>query len=130
MSAEQLAGVWLNGHIHELLDAQSGTNNTLQGPENGITDDPHALGNDTTAQALRATLQHAEKVVEAARAALVSYVQSVKEGMPAASHVGHLNSAVGATQGDLVASPHGSSRRGATSRELSGEMGGDTICAQ
>jgi hypothetical protein len=87
MTDVQLEGVWLNGHIRELREEQQ---KQKQKPA------AEAATTDATAQALKDALQQAEKVVVAARAALLSY---------------------------------GSQRRGPTSRELSGEMGGDTICA-
>lgn len=93
MEPKQLEGLWLNGHIHELKDEQAreGSQAAQKNGHRGGADDP-------TARALRDALGHAEKVVEAARAALLGYV-----GMAA--------------------------RRGPTSRELSGEMGGDTVVA-
>lgn len=104
MTSEQLKGLWLNGHIHELKDEQAheqaedkgiATRNGHQG-----TLLPAGVGgvDDPTARALRDALGHAEKVVEAARAALLGYVGAA-------------------------------ARRGPTSRELSGEMGGDTVVA-
>jgi hypothetical protein len=93
MTPEQLEGLWLNGHIRELRDEQRQRQLGARGM-NG------EAGGDPTARALRDALAHAEKVVEAARAALLGYV-----GASAAA------------------------RRGPTSRELSGEMGGDTVVA-
>lgn len=97
MEPKQLEGLWLNGHIRELKDEQS-----QAAQKNGHGGDllPAGVGgaDDPTAQALRDALGHAEKVVEAARAALLGYVGTA-------------------------------ARRGPTSRELSGEMGGDTVVA-
>lgn len=87
MTDAQLEGVWVNGHIRELKEEQK---------TNAVSRND-ATVNDPTAQLLSDALQHAEKVVIAARAALLSYA--------------------------------GSQHRGPTSRELSGEMGGDTIHA-
>ncbi|KAI0025644.1 hypothetical protein F4780DRAFT_217017 [Xylariomycetidae sp. FL0641] len=98
MDATQLAGVWLNGHIRGLLEEQQQQKGHVNGQGVGSGDD------DATARALRDTLRHAEKVAEAAQAALTAYVQG------------------GGSGGGL-------SRRGPTSRELSGEMGGDTVAA-
>lgn len=94
MAPKQLEGLWLNGHIRELMDEQAwGKNGHRETAGVGGVDDP-------TARALRDALGHAEKVVEAARAALLGYVGAAAAG-----------------------------RRGPTSRELSGEMGGDTVVA-
>ncbi|KAI1343926.1 hypothetical protein F5Y15DRAFT_181930 [Xylariaceae sp. FL0016] len=115
MTPAQLSGLWLNGHIRALLEEQ--THGGGGGSSSPDDENP-------TARALRDALGHAEKVVESARAALQSYVGSEapaqhlgvagKSGFPANGANGH---GVGMT------------RRGATSRELSGEMGGDTVVA-
>jgi hypothetical protein len=120
MAAEQLDGLWLNGHIRELLEEresakeqpikQNGTptltptaaiNGNGTSTSNGVKTHLNPATADQTVLALRDALAHAEKVVEAARLALVSYVEAIQE-------------------------PAGAQRRGPTSRELSGEMGGDT----
>lgn len=104
MKPEQLEGLWINGHIRELLEEQQQKKQTVQkGNGNGSTQaKPSAAATeDPTTRALQEALAHAEKVVESARAALGLYVQQT---------TGH-------------------ARRGPTSRELSGEMGGDTIVA-
>ncbi|KAK7704169.1 hypothetical protein SLS64_008727 [Diaporthe eres] len=106
MEPRQLEGLWLNGHIHELKDEQARVEAGAGGlatRENGHRGDvllPAGVGgaDDPTARALRDALGHAEKVVEAARAALLGYAGAA-------------------------------ARRGPTSRELSGEMGGDTVVA-
>ncbi|KAK4166146.1 histone-lysine N-methyltransferase ash1 [Cladorrhinum sp. PSN259] len=125
MAPSQLEGLWLNGHIRELLrekqqqqqQQQKHSNNNaskkLNGhatngwQTNGYTNGKKAAedNNDPTAIALRNALTQAEKMVEAARIALITYVDS------------------------LESSHEGLQRRGPTSRELSGEMGGDTIVA-
>ena len=104
MAPAQLDGLWLNRHIRELLEEKntplkkSSANGNTNG--NGTYAATTAATNDQTVLALRNALSHAEKVVDAARLALVSYYD--------------------ATSAD------GGRRRGPTSRELSGEMGGDT----
>lgn len=132
MTRAQLDGVWLNGHIRELLEKQQ--NAAACGekrPENGASRIPLPETNDPTAQALKDALLHAEKVVEAARVALISYVESVDSRNRNGKAQGSYNGAsFGAGPGDQsVGLVGGASRRGPTSRELSGEMGGDTICA-
>ncbi|CAM1509170.1 Fc.00g029090.m01.CDS01 [Cosmosporella sp. VM-42] len=104
MTKEQLQGIWLNGHIIELLKEQE------RGLRNGTSIDP-------TAQALQNAFVHAQKVVEAARLALQTYT-----GGPSRT-----SSAVGTIANGRPAKVVGAERRGRTSRELSGEMGGDTI---
>ncbi|KAI1460909.1 hypothetical protein F4805DRAFT_415995 [Annulohypoxylon moriforme] len=134
MTRAQLEGVWLNGHIHELLKEQELGGKEPE-PENGrsttttttkISSAPApstVSEEDATAQALRDALKHAEKVVEAARIALTSYLESatlrgkIGEGNANGFGVSNATLATGLT------------RRGVTSRELSGEMGGDTIVA-
>lgn len=143
MTDAQLSGIWLNGHIRELLEEQRGRgyDNTILSTSststslsttttaNGSTTASSVNGDnniekltgfglvgggqelDQTAQSLRDALTHAEKVVEAAKTALTSYIGAVN--------------AKGA--GNKV--PEGAQRRGPTSRELSGEMGGDTVVA-
>lgn len=105
MTPKQLEGLWLNGHIRELKDEQAREEARSGGyatQENGHRGNllPAGVGgaDDPTARALRDALGHAEKVVEAARAALLGYAGAA-------------------------------ARRGPTSRELSGEMGGDTVVA-
>ncbi|KAL1880032.1 hypothetical protein Daus18300_001395 [Diaporthe australafricana] len=103
MAPKQLEGLWLNGHIRELMDEQQ----QARGAEDGHrgmspllpTGVAGGAADDPTARALRDALGHAEKVVEAARAALLGYAGAAAR------------------------------RGGPTSRELSGEMGGDTVVA-
>ncbi|KAK3396989.1 hypothetical protein B0T20DRAFT_246626 [Sordaria brevicollis] len=138
MTDAQLSGIWLNAHIRELLEEQRGSSPGLSIPTsntastNGTTTAATTTANasttassvngdayttseykegelDQTAQSLRDALTHAEKVVEAARNALMSYV--------------------GAVNAKGAKTPEGAQRRGPTSRELSGEMGGDTVVA-
>lgn len=101
MKPEQLDGLWLNNHIRDLLDERSRSIGNYTGT---ATD-------DATVTALKDAVTHAQKVVEAAKLALQRYT-------------GHLNGS--GFPGDLK-DTNGLKRRGATSRELSGEMGGDTI---
>jgi hypothetical protein len=117
MTPGQLEGLWINGHIRELL-AEKSAGGKRGPPGNG---NAAAVGTgpaaplDPAARALRDVLEHAEKVVEAARLALNSYVDS-RSGFVSTAGDGMLSSASG-----------GRTRRGPTSRELSGEMGGDTV---
>ncbi|KAK0615821.1 hypothetical protein B0T17DRAFT_619428 [Bombardia bombarda] len=141
MADAQLEGLWLNGHIRELLEERNSNKSTATAAavsgkngvssngttaaavsENGTTaasngngylplqgkDKTAATavnGSDQTAQALHSAVEQAEKMVEAARHALVMYFRGL-EGQQQQQE--------------------GALRRGPTSRELSGEMGGDT----
>ncbi|XXG97000.1 hypothetical protein Hte_003293 [Hypoxylon texense] len=137
MAKSQLEGLWLNGHIHELLeerdhreDAKPGNGSALAG--GSLT--KGGLSEDTTAQALKDALKHAEKVVEASRHALQSYLESAAL---ATRNGGRYRTGNDYTVASKPAGPGGAdasvvtglTRRGATSRELSGEMGGDTSIA-
>jgi len=119
MTDAQLEGLWINGHIIELREEQK---KAKAAAVNGTA------ANDPTAQALKAALQQAEKVVVAARAALFSYAQTVGNGYGQ----GYANGSpaqFGVDGLSKTGSTNGAQRRGPTSRELSGEMGGDTIRA-
>ena len=108
MTRAQLDGLWLSKHIRELRAEQEAA---------ASSPPPSASGSsDPTTSALQNAIDQAEKVVEAARAALLSYTSSSSNG--ASKFLS--NSADNATNGN------GIGRRGLTSRELSGEMGGDT----
>ncbi|KAJ4158106.1 uncharacterized protein LMH87_008648 [Akanthomyces muscarius] len=107
MTRAQLDGLWLSKHIRELRAEQ----------ESAGSPSPASVSSDPTTSALQNALDQAEKVVEAARAALLSYTSSSSSN-GASTFLS--NSADNATKGN------GIGRRGLTSRELSGEMGGDT----
>ncbi|ORY64357.1 uncharacterized protein BCR38DRAFT_434889 [Pseudomassariella vexata] len=140
MAQNQLEGLWLNGHIRELLEEKSWAKGASDGGNlsgNGSAP-PIEIPDDATAKALKDALKHAEMVVEAARVALNSYLQSSQEivfgnggrknGFDQTSNRTTIEtgSADFASHAGLVS---GGVRRGPTSRELSGEMGGDTIAA-
>ncbi|KAL7787775.1 hypothetical protein V8C37DRAFT_389993 [Trichoderma ceciliae] len=88
MPSEQLEGLWLNGHIYELLEEQTLLRN-----------------NDHSAQPPDAALKGVQDT-------------AVVNGR--AEKTNCKNTEIGLTGLGLV-------RRGVTSRELSGEMGGDTV---
>jgi len=90
-------------------------------------------GPDAIEAALVASLKQAEKVVEAAKFALSSYVSQHGKGAP---NGGARENGVGSRElsgemgGDTEENgAEGEKRRGVTSREMSGEMGGDTKIA-
>ncbi|WYZ36738.1 hypothetical protein EsH8_II_000244 [Colletotrichum jinshuiense] len=121
MTRAQLEGLWLNGHIRELLEER----------------DAGRSGNDDpTAQALRDALKAAERVVESARLALRSYSEATGNGNGADQHP-HQKTVKNGANGvkPNVPSPHqqpgvaAAGRNGASARELGGEMSGDTRAA-
>lgn len=100
MTSAQLDGLWLSKHIRELrAELESAGSASPAGSSSS---------SDPTTSALQNAIDQAEKVVEAARAALLSYASSSSNGA------------------DSAFKGNGIGRRGLTSRELSGEMGGDT----
>ncbi|KAM3555798.1 hypothetical protein MY1884_005397 [Beauveria asiatica] len=105
MTSAQLDGLWLAKHIRELR-AEQASSSLLATP---------AFSSDPTAYALQQAIDQAEKVVEAARSALLSYTSTATGSSKFLS-----NSA------DDVKGNGAGRRVGPTSRELSGEMGGDT----
>lgn len=113
MTPKQLEGMWLNGHIRELLDEQ-------QCRREGTG------GGDPIAKALHDALAQAEKVVEAARFALRTYVEAAGP-TPSASANG--SDGRGSALNGHASKAAALNRRGPTSRELSGEMSGDTAVA-
>ncbi|CAI4211587.1 unnamed protein product [Parascedosporium putredinis] len=137
MTAEQLTGIWLNSHIRELLeerDTAAAAAAAATTASNGQTNGHHANGTktiapengvDQTADALRDALKHAEQVVQAAKTALATYLDSRTGSAYPAAAAADGNGAVhenGEQNGKA-----GMQRRGVTSREMSGEMGGDTL---
>ncbi|KAI1496401.1 hypothetical protein F5X99DRAFT_424691 [Biscogniauxia marginata] len=132
MTPAQLSGAWLNGHIRELLEERQHPRPHPLHPSRREDETAHNDNNDATAQALRDTLGHAEKVVEAARAALRSYVagnSKTTTTMVRADGGGGGGGGGAGFGGVGLEGSAGLTRRGATSRELSGEMGGDTMVA-
>lgn len=135
MTLTQLDGLWLNGHIRELLEErEKGTPKkngsasaaavangngvaATKASEKGVDGSIETLTESAnqTVQALRDALMRAEKVVEA--------LQLTGFGNANGSANGNGFDAVKAT---ATKAPSGCQRRGPTSRELSGEMGGDT----
>ncbi|KAJ6784118.1 hypothetical protein PWT90_07268 [Aphanocladium album] len=115
MTAAQLDGLWLSKHIRELRAEQAGGGSPSPSPASSSS--------DPTAYALQNAVEQAEKVVEAARSALLSYTNTTtaNNGNKFLSNGGGGSSSTENGKGS-----NGIGRRGPTSRELSGEMGGDT----
>lgn len=107
MSPLQLQGVWLNTHIRELLGRE-------------FTDDP-------TAVALTDALIQAEKVVDAARIAVRTYAAAAATKASSFAPGGRDVFNGKWNGGGVFVPAEGLNRRGPSSRELSGEMGGDTV---
>ncbi len=125
MKPEQLEGVWLNAHIRALLeerDAVPSENRVAAVSGNGTMpneaisligkglDDVRTK--DATEEALMSALDQARKMVDAAQKALDTY-----KSIHGRSSVDDL----GSTRGKRA-----NRQNGVGSRELSGEMGGDT----
>ncbi|KAH8811553.1 hypothetical protein F5884DRAFT_279801 [Xylogone sp. PMI_703] len=106
MSNEQLKGYWINPHIRDLLEERDSASSasTIKKKETEPISEKEI---DVTEEALKATLEQARKLVQAAQKALDSYI-SVHSS-------------------DVEIGFNGHTRRGVTSREMSGEMGGDTL---
>lgn len=121
MSLEQLKGLWLNGHIRELLEDKAAGRGRLSENGNSSVGHGQVVTGDLTAQALKDALKHAEQVVASAKLALRSYVESNHGSYRFQND--HRSASVDL---DLDGSH---TRQGPTSRELSGEMGGDTTVA-
>ncbi|TDZ30706.1 Histone-lysine N-methyltransferase ash1 [Colletotrichum spinosum] len=115
MTRSQLEGLWLNGHIRELLDERDSNAGRSE------NDDP-------TAQALRDALKAAEHVVEAARSALRSYTESSKGNNGHNQQHQQMEMANNGLNGSKFngGQKTAEARNGASARELGGEMGGDT----
>ncbi|CAG8975774.1 hypothetical protein HYALB_00009295 [Hymenoscyphus albidus] len=118
MTSQNLAGYYLNGHIRELLEEKNGGMN----------------GVDEMKELLEVTVRKAREALESAESALGGYSKVMREigrGMNGSGKeekrngVGKMNGE-GVGGGDMLGF-EGAGRRGVTSREMSGEMGGDTI---
>lgn len=107
MKRDQLEGNWLNAHIRALLDGAG---------------DSESEPKDATEDALQATLTQARKMLDAAQRALDIY-KSGREEAIGQNGLALLEAGEGREANGGI---HGGKRRGVTSRELSGEMGGDT----
>lgn len=143
MGVGALQGVWLNAHIRGLLEERERGDGAVDIPahhqngnekedekENGNANSKHDF--DAMETALLASLQQAEMLVEAAKHALSTYVGQYEYGKLAQSG-GVRENVVGSRElsgemgGDTDQLGVAGKRRGVTSREMSGEMGGDTV---
>ena len=128
MSSEQLKGMWLNAHIRELLEECDNSSKSHSHGNNGVVSEGDGW-KDPTAEALKASLEQARKMVDAAQKALDVYIEENQtrtdlsgggKGTSGKNGVGSREMS-GEMGGDTAA------RRGITCREMSGEMGGDTV---
>ncbi|CAK7263861.1 hypothetical protein SEPCBS57363_000771 [Sporothrix epigloea] len=130
MSREQLAGQWLNGHIWELLDEQEQQQKTARS-ENGnkaaAVPSARELALQEDLARAEELLRKADQATEAARRALAAYRSGIitnGKTVPATNGSTHHNGLNGAVTSKDVKD---SARHGASSRELGGELGGDTL---
>jgi len=152
MSLEQLQGMWLNAHIRKLLEERDNSPNGTHAVVNElackgesernaiITELPLVDGNlsencslkagagDATEDALKSSLQQARKMVDAAQKALNTYKSIHGQNGDTVAKNGEWRVRVnGVGSRELSGEMGGDTRHGVTSRELSGEMGGDTV---
>lgn len=122
MGRALLEGNWINPYIRTLLEDEEGKVYALNDGSANHT----GVGEtkDATEEALQVALTQAKKMVDATQSALDIYKSFHGHG-----HVKFQNGATlpEATDGhEDNGGINGGKRRGVTSRELSGEMGGDT----
>jgi hypothetical protein len=132
MSPAQLEGMWLNAHIRSLLESHASPSSTPSLSSSTPTSTSSPNPTDATEQALRENLLLARKMVTAAQNALDTYKSlhgkedagpiNGKDGKVRENGVGSRELS-GEMGGDTTETK---ARREVTSREMSGEMGGDT----
>jgi hypothetical protein len=134
MSPSQLEGMWLNAHIRSLLESHSSPSSSPSSTSSGNgTPTSTPTSTDATELALSENLLLARKMVTAAQKALDTYkslhgkedagAMNGKDGKVRENGVGSRELS-GEMGGDTTETK---ARRGVTSREMSGEMGGDTV---
>jgi hypothetical protein len=110
MSTSQLEGMWLNAHIRSLLEEHSSSPTSVSSTAGNSTPISTISSTDATEQALRENLLLAWKMVTTAQKALDTY-----KLLHGKEDAGAINGKDGKVR-----------ENGVGSRELSGEMGGDT----
>lgn len=103
MKPEQLEGVFLNSYIREMLEEKKSSKGRKDGRGHLVNG---SKGNDATISALQSALALAKSTVRELEVALDTY-----------------------TDGKIPQTANGAERNGIGSREMSGEMGGDTVTA-
>ncbi len=135
LSAAQLQGLWLNKHIEELLEEQHSTktngSNTSNGTQNssGTKSMLKSFGTprkDVTLDALVANLELARKTVDAAQKALDTYRSIHVDAEPLNPQNAYTTECFDDYGMDTGPQVGAIRENGIGSRELSGEMGGDT----
>ncbi|ERT00168.1 hypothetical protein HMPREF1624_03537 [Sporothrix schenckii ATCC 58251] len=133
MTQDQLAGLWLNGHIWELLNEQKQQKQQqakTARPENGTSshaaaaaDAPSAIEQALKEELARAeeSLHKADQATEAARRALAAHRNGLTTNGKA-----HTSNGTNGTNGVSKPVSNDEARHGTSSRELGGELGGDT----
>jgi len=144
MTPEQLGNAHLNVHIRQLLAEKYMAESAIATPfkngagdgtvqKNGylslngenVPDDAASINQETLEQITRELLEATQRAEKAAAAAC--RVLKVLQRRSSSNSVSF--GCLGVANGLAGALPEGSRRRGPTSRELSGEMGGDTsVC--
>jgi hypothetical protein len=131
MKKEQLKGVYLNGHIRDLLEERDAAENGANG---AVANGNKQSEEDNIAKVLRVSVEQVKKALGAAEKALETYetnrnaTTSVLNSKAKARENGIGSRALsGEMGGDTTNYSGGETRRGITSREMSGEMGGDTV---
>ncbi|EFX03864.1 hypothetical protein CMQ_792 [Grosmannia clavigera kw1407] len=119
MRRDQLAGLWLNAHIWDLLGEQAGDH---QEKSATVSASPTELALEEILAKTEETLRKADEAAETARFALATYRHSGNANGTNGTNGHHYGGAA-----DDITTAKGATRRGPTSRELSGEMGGDTV---
>jgi hypothetical protein len=126
--------MWLNAHIRSLLEEHSPSSTSVSSTTGNGTPVSTPISTDLTEQALRENLLLARKMVTAAQKALDTY-----KSLHGKEDAGAINGKDGKVRENGVGSRELSgemggdtdvetkARRGVTSREMSGEMGGDTV---
>ena len=125
MKQEALDGMYLNGHIRELLERQNGGES-----EDDFTD---SSSEDSDADYRKELVKQAKVPLAAIRKAVEAFahpqsnasVEQNGNGSVRENGVGS-RALSGEMGGDTTNGSAGETRRGVTSREMSGEMGGDT----
>ncbi|KAK4176379.1 hypothetical protein QBC36DRAFT_9618 [Triangularia setosa] len=119
MTRDQLEGMFLNVHIRELLRMNGSRREEEQEEEE----------DDETAKALREVVKAAERALEGYLAAKKAVAEKKEKKLNGANGVGKKLSGSYTNGNGIEIEAEGLRARGATSRELSGEMGGDTVVA-
>lgn len=111
MSAEQLRGMWLNGYIRDMIEER----------DLGVMPESSDRRDSTSSREkyMEGMVERARIELEAKEEALRVWRGEQKKGVNDAK-------LYGMEDGDMSASGR-AKRRGVSSREMSGEMGGDTV---